>query len=100
MPFMSNLYIAVLYMDKKTGFEIVRLLGRLNVDQRTTIVMVTHDSQMASETGECSSLVTENSLRKRRKASTLRKRSHVPIAEENYQRKPNIVLVAVRNYEQ
>jgi putative ABC transport system ATP-binding protein len=37
-------------LDKKTGFEIVRLLGRLNVDQGTTIVMVTHDSQMASET--------------------------------------------------
>jgi len=37
-------------LDKKTGLEIIRLLGRLNVDQGTTIVMVTHDSQMASQT--------------------------------------------------
>jgi putative ABC transport system ATP-binding protein len=37
-------------LDKKTGTEIVRLLGKLNSDQGTTIVMVTHDSQMASET--------------------------------------------------
>ena len=37
-------------LDQKTGLEIVRLLGRLTVDQRTTIVMVTHDSRMASET--------------------------------------------------
>ncbi|MDQ1279695.1 MAG: ATP-binding cassette protein [Thermoproteota archaeon] len=38
-------------LDQKTGLEIVRLLGRLCVDQGTTIVMVTHDSRMASETG-------------------------------------------------
>jgi putative ABC transport system ATP-binding protein len=37
-------------LDKKTGFEIIRLLGRLIVDQGTTVVMVTHDNQMASET--------------------------------------------------
>ena len=37
-------------LDQKTGLEIVRLLGKLTVDQKTTIIMVTHDSRMASET--------------------------------------------------
>ena len=37
-------------LDKKTGDEIVRLLGNLTVNQGTTIVMVTHDSRMASRT--------------------------------------------------
>jgi putative ABC transport system ATP-binding protein len=37
-------------LDQKTGLEIVRLLGRLKVDQGTTIIMVTHHSMMASET--------------------------------------------------
>jgi putative ABC transport system ATP-binding protein len=37
-------------LDQKTGLEIVRLMGRLNRDQGTTIVMVTHDSRMASQT--------------------------------------------------
>lgn len=35
-------------LDSKTSYQIVRLLGKLNIDQRTTIVMVTHDSQVAS----------------------------------------------------
>lgn len=37
-------------LDQKTGLEIVRLMGKLSVDQGTTIIMVTHDSRMASET--------------------------------------------------
>ena len=38
-------------LDVKTMFEIVRLLGKLNVTQGTTIVMVTHDSHVASRAG-------------------------------------------------
>ena len=37
-------------LDAKSKYEIVRLLGKLNIDQETTIVMVTHDSHMASQT--------------------------------------------------
>jgi putative ABC transport system ATP-binding protein len=38
-------------LDSKTGYEIVGLLGKLNIDQGTTIIMVTHDSRMASRAG-------------------------------------------------
>lgn len=37
-------------LDNKTKFEIIKLLGKLNKDQGTTIIMVTHDSQMANQT--------------------------------------------------
>jgi putative ABC transport system ATP-binding protein len=37
-------------LDTKNKYEIVRLLGNLNIDSGTTIVMVTHDSQVASHT--------------------------------------------------
>jgi putative ABC transport system ATP-binding protein len=38
-------------LDSKAKYEIIRLLGRLNIDQGTTIVIVTHDSHMASHAG-------------------------------------------------
>jgi putative ABC transport system ATP-binding protein len=48
---------AVILADEPTGnldtenkHEIVRLLGRLNIDKGTTIMMVTHDNQVASHT--------------------------------------------------
>lgn len=37
-------------LDTKNKHEIVRLLAKLNIDQGTTVIMVTHDSQVASHT--------------------------------------------------
>jgi putative ABC transport system ATP-binding protein len=37
-------------LDTENKHEIVRLLGRLNINQGTTIIMVTHDDQVASHT--------------------------------------------------
>ncbi|MBS7633017.1 ABC transporter ATP-binding protein [Candidatus Bathyarchaeota archaeon] len=36
-------------LDSQNKYEIVRLLGNLNITKGTTIVMVTHDSQIASQ---------------------------------------------------
>jgi len=38
-------------LDVKTKYEVVRLLGKLNTEQGTTIIMVTHDSQIAAHAG-------------------------------------------------
>jgi len=38
-------------LDAKTKYEVVRLLGKLNTEQGTTIIMVTHDSQIAAQAG-------------------------------------------------
>jgi putative ABC transport system ATP-binding protein len=43
-------------LDTKTKYEIVKLLGTLNIDQGTTIIMVTHDSHIASRGGRILSL--------------------------------------------
>jgi len=37
-------------LDTENKYEIVRLLGNLNINRGTTIVLVTHDSQVASHT--------------------------------------------------
>jgi len=60
-------------LDSKTSYEIVRLLGKLNIDQRTTIVMVTHDRQVGSRAGRMLFLNDGKLLKKERKGSHLMK---------------------------
>jgi putative ABC transport system ATP-binding protein len=60
-------------LDSKTSNEIVRLLGKLSIDQGTTIVMVTHDSQIASHAGRMLFLHDGRLLSKERQGTHLRK---------------------------
>ncbi len=56
-------------LDAKTKFEIVKLLGKLNSAQGTTIIMVTHDRQVATRAGRMLFLNDGRLLKKERKGS-------------------------------
>jgi putative ABC transport system ATP-binding protein len=60
-------------LDIKTTFEIIRLLGRLNVTQGTTIIMVTHDSHVASRAGRILFLSDGKLLSREKKGMHLKK---------------------------
>jgi putative ABC transport system ATP-binding protein len=60
-------------LDTKTMFEIVRLLSKLNVTQRTTIVMVTHDGHVASRAGRILFLSDGKLMKRERKGMHLLK---------------------------
>jgi len=64
-------------LDSKTGYDIVRLLGQLNTDQGTTIVIVTHDSRMASRAGRMLSLSDGRLLSKEKQGTHLLKKELV-----------------------
>jgi putative ABC transport system ATP-binding protein len=61
-------------LDSKTGHEIIRLLAKLNIDQGTTIVMVTHDSFIASRAGRMLFLSDGKLLAKEKQGTHLLKR--------------------------
>ena len=61
-------------LDSKTGYEIVSLLGKLNTDQGTTIVIVTHDSRMASCAGRMLFLSDGRLLAKEKQGTHLLKK--------------------------
>jgi putative ABC transport system ATP-binding protein len=61
-------------LDSKTKYEIIRLLGKLNIDQGTTIVMVTHDSHMAAHAGRMLFLSDGRLLAKERQGTHLLKK--------------------------
>ena len=56
-------------LDVKSKVEIVGLLGKLNSDQGTTIIMVTHDRQMGSRAGRMLFLNDGRLLKKEKKGS-------------------------------
>lgn len=58
-------------LDVKTKGEVVRLLGQLNKDKGTTIVMVTHDSHMASRANRMLFLNDGKLLAKEKKGTHL-----------------------------
>jgi len=61
-------------LDTKTKYEIVRLLGTLNIDQGTTIIMVTHDSHIAAHAGRILSLHDGKLLAKEKQGTHLLKK--------------------------
>ena len=60
-------------LDVKTKNEIMRLLGKLNSDQGTTIIVVTHDSKIGSRAHRMLFLNDGKLLKKERKGSHLTK---------------------------
>lgn len=56
-------------LDAKTKYEIMKLLAKLNTEQGTTIVMVTHDSQIASRAGRMLCLNDGKLLKKEKTGS-------------------------------
>jgi len=63
-------------LDAKTKYEIVRLLGKLNIDQGTTIVMVTHDSHIAAHAGRMLFLSDGKLLEKEKQGTHIQKKDN------------------------
>ena len=59
-------------LDGKTKREIMKLLGKLNIEQNTTIIIVTHDSQVASLTSKMLLIRDGRLLRKEKQGSHLK----------------------------
>src|SRR4030066_20933 len=60
-------------LDSKTKYEITNLLGKLNTEQGTTIVMVTHDSKVGSRANRMLFLNDGKILKKEKTGSHLMK---------------------------
>lgn len=56
-------------LDHKTKYEIIRLLGKLNISQGTTVIMVTHDSHIAAHSGKMLFLSDGKLLAKEKKGT-------------------------------
>ncbi len=64
-------------LDTKTKYDIVRLLGKLNIEQGTTIIMVSHDSQIAARAGRMLFLNDGKLLAKERQGTHVLKKELV-----------------------
>lgn len=60
-------------LDVKTKYEFIRLLGELNSEQGTTIIMVTHDSHIAARAGRMLFLSDGKLLAKEKQGTQLSK---------------------------
>ena len=58
-------------LDSKTKYEIMKLLSKLNIEQGTTIIVVTHDSKVGSRANRMLFLNDGKLLRKEKKGSHL-----------------------------
>jgi len=63
-------------LDTKNKHEIVRLLAKLNIDQGTTVIMVTHDSQVASHT-ERMLLLNDGKIAKEKQGLLVTKKKNI-----------------------
>lgn len=61
-------------LDKKSKYDIIRLLGKLNTDQGTTVIMVTHDSHIAAHSEKMLFLSDGKLLAKEKKGSLFMKK--------------------------
>ena len=77
----------------------MRLLGQLSIDQGTTIIMVTHDSQVASRAERMLFLNDGKLLKKEKEPSLGRKPSCIPIVDEKPNQKTPSVPVVAKSYE-
>lgn len=60
-------------LDARTKYEVIRLLSKLNSEQGTTIIMVTHDSHIAAQAGRMLTLSDGKLLAKEKQGTHLLK---------------------------
>jgi len=72
-------------LDGKTKFEIVNLLGRLAAEQETTIIMVTHDRQIASQAERVLFLSDGKLLKKEGKGTAFSEKVTCPLCNKSIQ---------------
>jgi len=72
-------------LDTKTKYDIVRLLGKLNMDQGTTIIMVTHDSHIATRAGRMLSLYDGKLVKEKEGTQLLKKELVCPYCDREIQ---------------
>jgi len=76
-------------LDTKNKQEIIKLLANLNINQKTTVIMVTHDSQVAAHTERVLFLMDGKILKEREGLLLKRKRQGQPKQVDNVQVKVN-----------
>ncbi len=68
-------------LDLKNKQEIVKVLANLNLNQGTTIIVVTHDGQVGAHT-ERMLLLKEGKIVKEKRRTPLGKKAHLPLLQK------------------